>query len=169
MPALPPIVCFVAPSGTGKSTAIVRLLPVLAARGLRVGVIKHDAHRVSFDAPGKDTWRFRQAGAYRAVIAGDHEVALFAAPGPGPATPAALAEAFLGDADLVLAEGYRTSGLPCVRVYRRDGPRIDAWTPPPEVIAWFADEPIPGGVPVVPLDDAEAQADFLLGWLRTRP
>ena len=46
------------------------LIRALTARGFRIGVLKHDAHRLELDKKGKDTWRFRQAGAWRAVIAG---------------------------------------------------------------------------------------------------
>ena len=59
-----PIVSIVAPaSGTGKTTFIERLLPRLLAHGLRVGVVKSDAHGFQLDQEGKDSWRFTQAGA----------------------------------------------------------------------------------------------------------
>ncbi len=50
-------------SGSGKTTLIEALIPRLLARGLRVAVVKHDAHRVRIDVPGKDSDRFFQAGA----------------------------------------------------------------------------------------------------------
>ena len=34
-------------SGSGKTTLIEALLPRLATRGLRVGVLKHDTHRLA--------------------------------------------------------------------------------------------------------------------------
>ena len=52
-----PIVSFVAPSGTGKTTFLERLIPALRARGVRVMAIKHDVHRFDVDRDGKDTAR----------------------------------------------------------------------------------------------------------------
>ena len=46
---MPPIISFVRLSGTGKTTFLEKLIPVLKARGLRLALIKHDAHHfVSF-------------------------------------------------------------------------------------------------------------------------
>lgn len=50
-----PTLGFVARSGTGKTTLLVRLLPLLKARGLRIGMIKHAHHDFEIDYPGKDS------------------------------------------------------------------------------------------------------------------
>ena len=47
-----PIVGFAAFSGTGKTTLLKELLPLLSARGLRVGVVKHAHHSFELDHPG---------------------------------------------------------------------------------------------------------------------
>lgn len=39
-----PVIAVAAWSGTGKTTLLERLIPVLKERGLRVCVMKHDAH-----------------------------------------------------------------------------------------------------------------------------
>ena len=54
----PPAVSFSAFSGTGKTTLIERLIAAMNARGLKLGVMKHDAHRFEIDKPGKDSYRF---------------------------------------------------------------------------------------------------------------
>ena len=127
-------------------------------------MLKHDAHRLSYDKPGKDTWKFRQAGAHRAVIAGEHEVAVFSAPPPDPSVPGLVAR-WLPDMDLVLVEGYRQAELPCVRLHRQGGPSTEGWKAPGKVVAWFTDSPVHSGLPELALDDAEAQADWLLSFL----
>ena len=43
---LPPMVSFVGPSGTGKTTLIERVIVELTHRGFRIAVLKHDAHRL---------------------------------------------------------------------------------------------------------------------------
>ena len=50
-------------SGAGKTTLIEKIVPVLTAKGLKIAVVKHDAHRIVVDTPGKDSDRFFQSGA----------------------------------------------------------------------------------------------------------
>ncbi len=49
-------------SGTGKTTLIERLMPILSEH-LSVGYVKHDAHQFEMDRVGKDTTRIAAAGA----------------------------------------------------------------------------------------------------------
>lgn len=59
-----PLVTVSAPqSNTGKTTFIERLIPRLKAQGLRVGVVKGDCHGYDVDEEGKDSYRFKNAGA----------------------------------------------------------------------------------------------------------
>ena len=50
-------------SGSGKTTLIERLLPEFARLGKTVNVIKHSHHDLELEPPGKDSGRFRAAGA----------------------------------------------------------------------------------------------------------
>ena len=64
------VFCIVGPAKSGKTLLIERLIPELNRRGLRVAAVKHTHHRhVSLDIPGKDTYRYRQAGAEIIVLA----------------------------------------------------------------------------------------------------
>ena len=64
-----PTISIVAPkSGTGKTTFIERLTKIFAAQGVRVGVIKSDAHGFNLDVEGKDSWRFQTAGAKSVAV-----------------------------------------------------------------------------------------------------
>ena len=58
-----PVLGFAAFSGTGKTTLLKQLIPQLAERGIRLGVIKHAHHNFDIDKPGKDSYRLRKAGA----------------------------------------------------------------------------------------------------------
>ena len=58
-----PVIGFVAYSGTGKTTLLTRLIPLLREEGLRVGVIKHAHHAFEIDTPGKDSYELQRAGA----------------------------------------------------------------------------------------------------------
>ncbi|MBT3223203.1 MAG: molybdopterin-guanine dinucleotide biosynthesis protein B, partial [Proteobacteria bacterium] len=156
---LPPMVSFVGPSGTGKTTLIERVIVELTHRGFRIGVLKHDAHRLELDKPGKDTWRFRQAGAWRAVIVGDEQMAIFSAV-DGELSLGGVAAETLLDADLVITEGFRQARLPTIRVFRAARP-VGDWQALTEPIAWVSDVPHQVDVPVIPLDQPSLVADFL--------
>ena len=64
-----PIISIVAPqSGTGKTTFIEKLIKILSAQKIRVGVIKSDAHGFNLDVEGKDSWKFQSAGAKSVAV-----------------------------------------------------------------------------------------------------
>ena len=96
-------------SNSGKTTLIEQVIPELGRRGLRVAVVKHDAHGVSLDKPGKDSDRFFQAGAdvflggpTQDVLRRHRENA-----DPLASTVTALARRY----DLVLVEGHKSTPL----------------------------------------------------------
>ena len=64
-----PIVSIVAPtSGTGKTTFIEKVTKNLTAAGLKIGVIKSDAHGFNLDVEGKDSQKFQDAGAKSVAV-----------------------------------------------------------------------------------------------------
>ena len=64
-----PILSVAAPaSGTGKTTFIEKLIPLLVRRGVRTAVIKSDSHGFNLDTEGKDTARFSAAGAEAVAV-----------------------------------------------------------------------------------------------------
>ena len=58
-----PLLGFAAFSGTGKTTLLEKLIPILVENNLRVALIKHSHHDIEMDKPGKDSYRLRKAGA----------------------------------------------------------------------------------------------------------
>jgi len=161
----PHLIAFAAPSGTGKTTLICRLVEALRERGLRVGTLKSDAHRVELDTPGKDTHRMRKSGSETTAIVSRDQIAVFR-DAPGPAIPVeAVVELFFGGLDLVLAEGFRERDLPTI-VVRREAVSSDGWRPPRRVIATVSDAGEDGaldpqGPPGFALDDIAGIADFI--------
>lgn len=64
-----PLITVTAPkSGTGKTTFIEKLTERLTLRGVKVGVIKSDAHEFNLDVKGKDSYRFQEAGAQSVAV-----------------------------------------------------------------------------------------------------
>lgn len=106
---LPAIVRLVGPSGSGKTTLAEKLIPLLTARGLRIGAIKRSHHDVETDTPGKDSHRLREAGAVVTALASDRLVTLFERPAEPP-TIASLLPAFAGKADIVIVESFGHDG-----------------------------------------------------------
>ena len=163
MSRLPPIVAFAAPSGTGKTTLIERVVRDLVARGVRVGVLKADAHRVVLDVPGKDSFRFAEAGAAPVAVLSAERLALFERL-EGEVSLASAVDRLFPQADIVLVEGFRRSGVPTVRVHRDAGPSTEGWGPPRNTIAWASDDAPATDLPGFSLGDPSA----LVGWIVDR-
>jgi molybdopterin-guanine dinucleotide biosynthesis protein MobB len=85
------------------------VIPVLCERGLSVAVVKHDAHGVELDRPGKDSDRLFQAGA-DVVLRGPNESAARWHPEAAPGLGSVL-ERLCADHDLVLVEGHKSTPL----------------------------------------------------------
>ncbi len=71
-----PSVHFVGKSGTGKTTLIESVVLKLKEMGYKVAVIKHAHHGFEMDKPGKDSWRFGQAGSDMVAISSPGRLAL---------------------------------------------------------------------------------------------
>lgn len=111
------LISIVGHSGSGKTTLIEKLLPVLNAAGLKVATIKHTHHQVPLDTPGKDSWRFKQAGAVASMLVTPQALQLVADM-PAQHDPRLLAQRYFGDADLVLAESFSQADCPKIEVLR---------------------------------------------------
>jgi molybdopterin-guanine dinucleotide biosynthesis protein B len=113
---------FVGTSGSGKTTLIERLIPELASRGLTVGLIKHTSRHFEVDYPGKDTYRFKQAGAAKVLISSAERLALISDLAERPSL-AELARRHFSGCDVVLVEGHKGAGVPKIVVEREGAPR----------------------------------------------
>lgn len=157
-----PVLTFVGKSGTGKTTFLERLIPELKSRGLRLAVVKHDAHQFEMDQPGKDTWRFSQAGADVVAISNAQKAAILEQP-PRELT---LNEVIsrLPEVDLILTEGYKSERNYKIELHRKELNR-PLLTPEDELIGLITDEPMPVSVPQLALDDVKGCADLILRFL----
>ena len=71
-----PLIGFCAFSGTGKTTLLTQLIPLLKAQGIRLAVIKHAHHNFDVDQKGKDSYKLRHAGANQMLISSSQRWAL---------------------------------------------------------------------------------------------
>lgn len=162
---LPPVFGIAGFKNAGKTTLLAALVRELTARGFRVGSIKHAHHAFDIDHPGKDSWRHREAGAREVVVVSGQRLAhLQELDGPPPVLDELLAR--FGNVDLVLAEGYKASPHRKLEVRRRAAPGPTVGDAAAGVVAVAADYPLPdAAVPVLPLDDVPAIADFIVDTL----
>ncbi len=105
-------------SGSGKTTLVEKLLREFCARDLRVATIKHAHHKVELDTPGKDSYRYKRAGAVMSMLVTTNQLQLVA-DAVESREPEQLAARFLGEAELVLAEGFSQSKGAKIEVLRR--------------------------------------------------
>lgn len=167
----PPMVAVVGRKHSGKTTLVVRLAAELVRRGHRVMTIKHGHHTFNLDPSTTDTYRHYHEGlAERVAMAAPDKFALVARWGDalgGPELgPEAIAERYLGDADVVICEGFKQAALPVIEVFREAAHDRPLYVPGEPraarylaVITDVADDADPRltGVPVVAFADA--------GWL----
>ena len=106
-------------SGAGKTTLIIELVCRLRARGLATLVIKHDAHGLTIDRPGKDSDRFFAAGAD--VIARDPVQGFRRSHSGDSDALDVLLTKVRPDYDVILVEGHKTMPLPRKVWLRRHG------------------------------------------------
>ena len=154
-------------SGSGKTTLIERLLPLFAARGLKVSVMKQSHHDFEIDVPGKDSWRHRTAGAFEVLVTSPHRWAVMHEL-RGASEPT-LEEHLrhLSPCDLVLVEGFKRAAIPKLEVWRKEVAK--PWLHPadPHILAAASDEP-PEGIPHLALDNAAGICDFILEALKLK-
>ncbi len=167
MPAQSLIVLgFAAFSGTGKTTLLTRLIPILKTRGWRVGVIKHSHHDFEIDQPGKDSFRLRAAGAtpmmivspYRRVLVTEFSVH----------TEISLKEQLSAfpaqDLDLILVEGFRHESFAKIELHRPNLGKPLLYPNDADIIAVASDHHLatPGYLPCLDLNNPDAIADFII-------
>lgn len=150
-------------SGSGKTTLMVRLLPVLVGRGLAVSTIKHAHHRFDVDQPGKDSYEHRQAGATEVMVSSATRWALMHEHRAAP--EAALDDLLqrMSPVDLVLVEGFKRETHDKIEVVRGPDARPTLLHDDPHIVALASDRSWPDALcPVLPLNDAEAIAAFIV-------
>jgi molybdopterin-guanine dinucleotide biosynthesis protein MobB len=167
-----PLIGFSAFSGTGKTTLLIQLLPILKAQKLRIGMVKHAHHHFDIDHPGKDSYELRKAGAEQMLIASRRRMALVREYGDDrlePVLPEVLNALDPSGLDLVLVEGFKDEPFPKIELHRPSMGKPLLYPDDPNIIAIATDAALPED-PARPrlleLNDPEAIATFVLAWLQ---
>jgi len=164
-----PIIGIAAWSGTGKTTLLREILPLLRGRGLRVGVVKHAHHDFDTDLPGKDSYELRKAGATHVLVGSRKRWALVVETDldADPPLSALLAHIATDELDLILVEGMKHEAIPKIELHRQAVRRPLLCLTDRNVIAVAADGPLvlPDNLPVLDLNNAAAIAAFIVEYL----
>lgn len=153
---------FIGYSNSGKTTLIERLIPLFTLRKLAVSAIKNAHHGFDMDRPGKDSHRYREAGAGQVLIATHQRWALLTETPQGP-VPLEELLAQLAPCDLVIIEGFKSEGhVPRIEVRRAGQHEPPIYPHDANVVALAADCAIADcPLPVLDLNSPPAIAGFI--------
>lgn len=165
-----PVLGFAAFSGTGKTTLLTQLIPLLKAKGVRIGMIKHAHHNFDIDTPGKDSYELRKAGAGQMLIASQRRWALMVetpAQQGDPELNELLQQLDQSKLDLVLVEGFKHVDFPKIELHRPALGKALLFHADKSIIAVATDrcETISTGLPVLDLNNPAMIADFILQYI----
>jgi molybdopterin-guanine dinucleotide biosynthesis adapter protein len=160
-----PVLGFAAFSGTGKTTLLTQLIPILKESGLRIGLIKQSHHNFQIDQPGKDSFRLREAGASPVMLVSTHRRAIIT-------EFQVLRDRVLGEEllafnqselDLILVEGFKASDFPKIELHRPSLNKPLLYTGDPSIIAVASDSPLdtPSAITQLDLNRPELIAKFI--------
>lgn len=139
-----PILGFSAHSGTGKTTLLTRVIPLLKAQGYRVGLIKHSHHDIQMDQPGKDSYRLREAGASPVMLSSSRRrfiISEFDTPRE-PDLASELAVFDQSGIDIILVEGFKSAHFPKIELHRPALGKPLLYQEDPDIVALASDVPL---------------------------
>lgn len=136
-----PVLGFVAASGTGKTTLLTRLIPILKQNGLRIGLIKHSHHDFEIDQEGKDSFRLRKAGASAVMLVSRYRRAIITEFSQKNELRLAdqLKQFDQSELDLILVEGFKAERFTKIEVYRASLEKPLLYPDDPDIIAIATD------------------------------
>lgn len=161
-----PVLGFAAYSGTGKTTLLVQLIPLLQQKGVRIGMIKHAHHQFDIDQPGKDSYQLRKAGACQMLIASRQRWALITERegDQDPELRDMIARLDQKRLDMILVEGFKHESFPKIVLHRQQTGHPLPLGEDDSIIAIACDAELDTEVtvPVLDINDPEQIAEFIL-------
>jgi len=162
----PPLLGFCAYSGTGKTTLLTRLIPILNKEGLKIGIVKHAHHQFDIDQPGKDSYELRKAGATEIMVSSKKRWALvheINKKRDDTDLEELLKHMSLNELDLVLVEGFKHEPLAKIELNRPSLGNPFLFPTDSSIIAIATDE-IPKKeikLPILDLNDCNQIVEFI--------
>ncbi len=160
-----PLVGFLAYSGTGKTTLLVKLISVLSVKGIRVGMIKHAHHTFDIDQPGKDSYILRTAGACEMLIGSATRWALMVDAGKDQefSLQDHIWRMDQDNLDLILVEGYKLEAIPKIELIRPSLGNDLFFPDDKNVIAVATDDtlPVTTNLPILDINNPDEIVAFI--------
>jgi molybdopterin-guanine dinucleotide biosynthesis protein MobB len=150
-----PMIGFSAYSGTGKTTLIKQVIPLLKSRGLKIAVIKHAHHHFDLDQPGKDSYELRKSGADHTIICTTTRMAAiseFASPDQEPSLQEIIDTLDTTRFDILLVEGYKHLAFTKIELHRTALGKPYLHPEDPTIIALACDVKPPEALSIALLD-----------------
>src|SRR5579883_2088049 len=149
---------------SGKTTLLAKLVTLFAARGLKVAAVKHAHHGFDVDQEGRDSYRYRAAGAQTVAVSSAKRFAIMTELKDRPEPKLDELLQYIDGVDLILVEGFKSERHPKLEVRRREASNhASLAAQDPTIIALAADFAVrEERLPTFALDDVEAIGDFIL-------
>ncbi|GAA0426447.1 hypothetical protein GCM10009133_38770 [Cocleimonas flava] len=162
-----PMLGFAAFSGTGKTTLLSQIIPLLRAKGHRIGVIKHTHHNIDIDKPGKDSYVLRKSGADQMILASRYRTALIIEKADSTKEPElqdVLDNLQTDSLDLVLVEGFKLAKINKIELHRQALGKPYLHPNDPNIIAIAVEDKESKDFPIDSLDlnNPEQIADYIV-------
>ena len=156
-------------SGSGKTTLLTEVIPHLKFAGISLTVIKHGHHNLELDTPGKDSYRFREAGADQVLLASRKRMAIMqeCKTQREPELVDVLRLINRDCADLVLVEGFKHTAIPKIEVHRPSLGKPLLYPDDSNVMALATDDmtlDVPAHITKLDLNQPDSIAAFILQW-----
>jgi molybdopterin-guanine dinucleotide biosynthesis protein B len=154
---------------SGKTTLVAKLVEEFARRGLRVAAIKHAHHGFDVDHEGRDSFRYREAGASTIIVSSSKRVAIMRELRDQPEPALAELVSHVEQADIILVEGFKREHHPKIEVRRRNAVTHTPLAPEDlSILAIASDHATDAGnLPVFDLDGVAEIAEFILDKAKT--
>ena len=161
-----PLLSIVGKSKSGKTTLLEKLIPELKRRNFRVATIKHHSRPgFEIDQPGKDTWRYAQAGSNVVILAAPDKIASIQKLDRELSLDEISSRVL--DMDIILTEGYKSAGKPSIEVVRAER-SMDLICDPEQLLAVATDTPLEIDKPQFDINNVEKIVDFIEWWIRSQ-
>ncbi|MEO2068657.1 MAG: molybdopterin-guanine dinucleotide biosynthesis protein B [Desulfurobacteriaceae bacterium] len=155
------VVSFIGYHNSGKTTFVKEVVKILKEKGYRIAVLKSTKHEnVIKDTEGKDSYKYKEAGANAIGIITPSELILFKKLEDFDLET--LASKLFSDYDIVICEGFKKSKVPKFEITRKDIKEPLLVKNLENVIGVISDYEVDiDGVLKFPLDNPQKVATFL--------
>jgi len=162
----PAVLGFAAFSGTGKTTLLTSLIPILQARGFKVAALKLSHHDFEIDQIGKDSYKLRKAGASPVMLVSPYRRAIITEfPAPQEIELEKELELLIADSQvqIILVEGFRHQRFSKIELHRPTLGKPLLYPDDDSIIAIACDQSIapPPPIPCLNLNDPFVIANFI--------